>query len=61
MFRIPSGYAPNTQLFFKAFVQGGNTEVTWYMDTADNDWVRLLKSGSMSSNTTYTFCISFVR
>ena len=59
MFRIPAGFKPKSQLFFKAYKYGTATEVTWYMDTVDNDWVRLLSANTMQSGTEYRFTVSY--
>lgn len=59
MFRIPAGFKPKSQLFFKAYKQGTATEVTWYMDSVDNDWVRLLSANTMQSGSEYRFTVSY--
>lgn len=59
MFRLPSGYRPRNQIFFKAFREGGTTEVTFYTDPADNDWIRLLVANSVTASTIYRFTVSY--
>lgn len=59
MFRLPSGYRPRNQTFFKAYREGGTTEVTFYTDPVDNDWVRLLVANSVTASTTYRFTVPY--
>ena len=59
MFRVPSGYSPRNQIFFKAYKEGGAPEVTFYMDPIDNDWVRLLAANSVVASATYLFTVSY--
>ena len=59
MFSLPAEYRPFSQIFFTAYKEGGTATTTFYMDSVDSLWVRLLSNGGVQASTTYRFTVSY--